>query len=67
MTANNETAERDINDYIGEELGDKCPRCGAIVWTDKTDTKWCENPKCNWSNNPEFEIELNKFWKKAKE
>jgi hypothetical protein len=58
------TTEDDFDKYIGEALGDTCPRCISIVWTDKTGTKWCESTNCNWSNNPEFEKELKEFWNK---
>ena len=60
------TIEQDIENWIGEKLGDVCPNCGSIVWTDKTNIKWCDSSKCNWSNDPEFEKEMNQFWNSVK-
>lgn len=61
-----DVTEQDIENWIGENLGDVCPNCGSIVWTDKTNTKWCDSSKCNWSNDPEFEKELIQFWNSVK-
>jgi len=57
-----EITEEDIYNWIGEDLGDVCPRCGYPVLTDKTGTKWCS--KCTWSNDPDFEKDTIKFFGK---
>lgn len=62
-----EITEEDINNWLGEDRGDKCPRCNSIVWTDKLGTKWCDSAKCNWSNEAQFEQELKSFWNQKSE
>ncbi len=51
----------DIYSWLGENLGDSCPKCDSIVWTDKHGLKWCDSDKCTWSNDPDFEKQTKKF------
>jgi len=45
----------DIQNWIGEDIDEKCPKCGGHLVEDKTGTKWCvAHNECNWSNDPEM-------------
>jgi hypothetical protein len=44
----------DIENWIGEDIDEKCPKCGERLVEDKTGTKWCGAHGCYWSNDPEM-------------